>query len=495
MNTLSLAVGAGHRAPWRSMRGVMAALSLAAALGLVACSPPSPAQEPPKADPPAKADAQKAPPTPTIPDAPNVKASPEEVDFGAIKADEQATREVKLYNMGAKPITFTRVSTSCGCVSGEVEQREIQSGDFATLTCHWHAGPINQTESSKTFWIFTSDGGRPVSLTVKASVTGGQAPGEVHAPVSPEAKALPLQVEVSTNELDMGYLKPEHVGNATVTIKNVGTQPLEFTRVTTNCSCATGEITHDPVKPGESADLKVTMTAGPNIGVLRRELKVWASGYATPITVNVQAMVSHEVNAEPFFVNMLAGRTGEITLEATDGKPFRVLSANGEAPKYVGDDTGAPALKHVIEWDMSAVANENLPHWYIVETDHPGMPLIDLRVIHPSLFPTPATPAPWTPTNDHLLLGRLRPGQSVTQEITLVKLLADTLAPIEATDGVFTAEVVSREVTDRGLKCKIKITPVSAAPGAVLHGSLILRSTNPEHSETIEVFAKMEPGT
>jgi hypothetical protein len=422
-----------------------------------------------------------------------IKTDPEVIDLGDIPANLTSTKEVKLYNKGDKPITFTRVTASCGCLSGEVETREIKPGDFATLKVSWAAAQHNAAKSTKTLYVMADRAPAPLQIPVSAAIVGGLNPGDDGA-FKPAPTIPALTIEIEPKEVDLGFLRPEQVGKGTITMRNTGDQPVELLRVSSNCSCAVGKLSNSTVAPGETATVDVELTAGPNIGLLQREVQVWGKDNPTPIRVAVKANVSYDVSADPMFVNMLGERKGEIVLKSIDGKPFRVLSTNGEKPVLGGGDAGAPAGEHSVLWDFTAVDNANLPRWVIIATDHPTMPLLDLRVIHPSLFPAGAKPDPWTPSQDRMLLGRVHVGQSFEREITLVKLNKDVAVTVEG-DSAVRAEILEKALSDKGLRLKLKLTPTessiasSTGAGALIHGFLTVRSPEPEHQTRIEVFA------
>lgn len=425
-----------------------------------------------------------------------IRTDPEIIDLGDIPANKPSERQVKLYNKGKQPVTFTRVSASCGCLSGEVETREIKPGDFATLKVVWTAAGHNAAKSTKTLYVMADRAPAPLQIPVSAAVVGGVEPGS-EVPLTPAPAIPPLTVQTEPREVDLGYLRPEQVGRQTLTIRNTGDAPVELVRVSSNCTCAVGTLSKNTIAPGETATVDVELTAGPNIGLLAREVQVWGKDNPTPIKVAVKANVSYDVSADPMFVNMLAERKGEIALKSIDGKPFRVLSTNGEPPLLGEGDAGLSALEHTVRWDFTDVANEKLPRWFILVTDHQTMPLLDLRVIHPALFQPPPKPDPWTSTQDRLLLGRVRPGDSFEREVTLHKLAKDAAVTV-AGDDVIAAELIEQSSTSRGVNLKIRITPAAGVvsanktPGALLRGVVTISTAEPAHQAKIEVFATPE---
>ncbi len=484
MNTDSKWMGRVRRAGWAC------AVVGAALLGVAGCSEAG-ADEPPAATP-AGGAPMAAQGGEELPPAAPIRVEPELIDMGEITANERDQVEVVIRNTSDQEIVLTRVTASCSCLGGDLLSNDIPPGGEAKMNVWWSAGGVN-SEQSKKLYVWWQGGKRPIEVPVKVNIVGGVEAGQP-APAPHVAERKPVSVTVEPTEADFGFLRPEEVREMTVRIKNTGEEALTLMRVSTDCSCATGEVdSTKEIAPGETGELKVTVHSRPNVGPLNQTLKVFVKQSLVPIDVKVKGQVSNPINAEPFFLNLLAGRTGEVTLEAIDRAPFHVLAVDGAAHvNGAAGGRGEPSIRHVVQWDLTDVPDESLQPWFIIETDHPEMPVIDFRVIHPAVI-MKATPDPWTLSHDHLLLGWVQPGDVIEKEITLVKLASDTLESITSDDGSFDVEIVSREMTGRGLKLNLKITVKKPAEAPVVRSQLLVKTTEPEFTAPIHTFAKVGP--
>lgn len=420
------------------------------------------------------------------------------LDFGDVEANETIKKSLLLVNNGSETMTFERVTTSCSCVTGEIETREIEPGDAAEMVATLRV-PGTNGDLHKTLYVFAAGERQPIQIPVQAMISGGvepQARPDGRDRAAAQRTPPQMKVEMKPEVADLGYLTPEESKRMTIEIMNTGDSPIRFTRVSTNCSCATGKISDEPVAPGESAELTVQMKAGPNPGPLNREVYVWAAGQPRPLEVSVKADVSYAIAAEPFFLNLLQkDKSGTIELKSLDGSPFRVLSFAGEeAVGADGDDPSQSSPTHAIRWDMSDAEPEDLPKFAILETDHPDMPLLDFRVIHPIHFAGLANQEnpSWTISHDRLLLGALARGESVERTITLTGLMKDELESVTSKHGLFDVEVVEKSMKSRGLAVRVRMTPSAEAMKSgsrVLEDEIMFDAGG--HESWAMIFAKL----
>ncbi|MCF7890667.1 DUF1573 domain-containing protein [Candidatus Bipolaricaulota bacterium] len=65
------------------------------------------------------------------------------------------------------------------------------------------------------------------------------------------------KLEVTPENYDFGEIQPEPIDRE-FQLKNTGGAPLQIKRVTTSCSCTSGEIKDRTIEPGKSSSLVVT---------------------------------------------------------------------------------------------------------------------------------------------------------------------------------------------------------------------------------------------
>ncbi len=73
--------------------------------------------------------------------------------------------------------------------------------------------------------------------------------------------ALPTTIRIEQTEIDMGQLQQDKPQTATFKILNTGEKPLFIKHVESSCGCTVPEWTKKPVKPGKTAEIKVTYDA------------------------------------------------------------------------------------------------------------------------------------------------------------------------------------------------------------------------------------------
>ncbi len=390
---------------------------------------------------------------------PPARFEPTMVKFDPLAYLETGEIEVKLINTGDKPLRFERAMGSCSCTKGTVSSDPIAPGEAAIVKLTMQA-IIKNGLQQKQLYVFAEGYKRPLSLTVQANVVDPN-------PVSDMVKIEPEVV-------DVGHVTPSSSTDRIVLLRNMTDKPIQFARVSTTCTCVTGELLDDIVAPGEAARLKVTVHAKDFPGPIDRYLSVWFMGASQPIQVPVKADVSLAINAEPFFLNLAAPvdgvipTKGVVTLTAVDGKPFRVRSAGGVSPILDPDDANAPAVMHRVYWDFTDVPDDAITPWWIIETDHPSAPIVDLRVIHPALIrKMVAAQGPWVIAPDRMLLPNIPAAGSMERTFRLVGFKANKIDSISVDSPLLKIEVLEQTKTSSGLEVKTRITASASAKGMI----------------------------
>lgn len=427
-----------------STRPVFAGLGIALLAALAACLPAPTAH------------AQDAKAT-----LPPVKIEPgDQIDLGTLNHMETGAIEIKLTNTSDKTIRFARAMGSCSCIKGTVSTDPVPPGGSATVKLTMQAIILAGLQK-KELYVFADGYQRPIAFHVKAQV------------VDPNPIGKNLSVEPAT--LDLGYVKPGEAVVREILLRNNSDKPVQFARVSTTCSCVKAEILDDLTAPGEAARVKVTITPK-DIGPLSQKVIVWYVGARAPLQMPVVADVTLPVKVDPFYINLAtpdagkteAPRTGAITLTAVDKRPFRVLSAGGTAPVYDKGDTGAPAIKHVIHWDLTGAPDDQLKPWWIIETDHPGAQVLEVRVIAMALIKKMvAGQGPWTLWPDRIVAASLKPGGTYERTIRMVRAKSDKIESVTVDSPMLKAEIVDQKKTPAGVEATLRLTAAPSAHGLI----------------------------
>ncbi len=244
----------------------------------------------------------------------------------------------------------------------------------------------------------------------------GTTPTPSHGPTwetrrPPNPVAPPVRMEPAY--LDLGDLAPEARASGIVRVTNTSAEPLTVEAVRPSCLCSVATLDERTLDPGQSAELKVGLTAQQALGVMDTGVDIFVGGFAQPLRARVVANVNYGIRADVSFEPDDQRRTGRITLASVAGSPFKVLSVNLKAPAFLDgfDPIHSDARAgYVIAWDLTGIAPESLPRRLIIETDDAQSPIIDLEVENLEYEP-PRQVWPWSFGTPRVLLGVVKPGE------------------------------------------------------------------------------------
>jgi hypothetical protein len=330
---------------------------------------------------------------------------------------------------------------------------------------------------------------KPVRPPQASAATPAKASQPPKAPPTPAFAAAPAdlerepQVRLEPAIYQYGYLRPGEVMTQTVRLTNLDSAPIRLKGTWRGCSCTTLDVSPQVLQPGESIDVPATMTAGLTPTTKTSSVKLELVG-RPPVVLPVEGEIIRGVRAKPRDINTYQYRgpegnsvpTGRIVLDAPEGPAFRVLSVNGEPIESATSPT------HVVTWDVSAYdpttglndAGEMVPSFWLVETDHPETPVIELTVRHRAIRPVPRGDRPWFFVEQRINVGGIKAGG--WGEFTLpVKWVGgkvgvgDTLRAVASQSDAFTAELVANQPKGRDSLATVRITPNAGVEGP-FHG-------------------------
>jgi hypothetical protein len=117
-------------------------------------------------------------------DPPRIEVTPSSYDFGEISPTEKAVVEFQVKNTGGSPLEITRVSTSCGCTTAEIEDELLLPGETTTLHVTFdpqvmYTEGLAEEEILRVIYVRSNDPDRPeveVELRGRVVPSGGEAP-------------------------------------------------------------------------------------------------------------------------------------------------------------------------------------------------------------------------------------------------------------------------------------------------------------------------------
>ena len=133
-------------------------------------------------------------------------------EMGVIANDKVAHAEMKVYNRGTAPLRINKVTTSCGCTTGNMRNDVIPPGETGILEIHVDPARIPGYFAAKTLTLFNSDPAKP---TAKVRVT-------TH--IEPEA-------EFSPKEFQLGDVAQGEGAEGAIHARQLQEETMEFLEV------------------------------------------------------------------------------------------------------------------------------------------------------------------------------------------------------------------------------------------------------------------------
>lgn len=306
-------------------------------------------------------------------------------------------------------------------------------------------------------------------------------------------KVGPPPIRIDPPIADFGDLRPQEKHSALFHLTNDGDSPVEFGEVRSTCWCATGRLSATKLEPGESATLEATLDAGPEPIALDRAVWVFAKGYSQPAEFRLLAQVNYGIRWHIEFLPPDQTREGAVQLESVNGRPFRVLAANFARPEFLdgfNPEHDEPRDSYVIRFTLGPPGVGSTPEWYLVETDHPDSPVIDLPV--ESEEGERRALRLWSAADRRVMLGLMRAGEMVERTILLRGLGENPLHILQdlRLDPPEAAEVtpLGMEASEEGLRLRLRITPRAGQEG-LFYAALIVRAK--DHEEQVRLMGRV----
>jgi hypothetical protein len=207
-----------------------------------------------------------------------------------------------------------------------------------------------------------------------------------------------------------------------------------------------------------------------------------------PIEIKVKGEVSQAVRAIPAYLNCVGSKnlSGRLVVESIDKRPFRIISAHGSEPVVGGWNpaTDGPRSTYLLSYDLGDGTRE-LPSFWIIETDHPDSPLVDLKVRHESVSAKLSSRLADYRAN----AGRIDPGANGMVAFTSLDpqepiLSAESLSP----DA--TLEVERVDAVDGGTRASIIVKPRAGHEGLLIVPATLSMATK---SQEVLIFGTVRP--
>lgn len=296
----------------------------------------------------------------------------------------------------------------------------------------------------------------------------------------------PADLQLDPPAYEFGFLRPEEVRTRSIRLTNRDTVPVRLKGMWRGCSCTTLDLQPTTLQPGESIEVPATLTAGMTPTSKDSSVKLELVG-RPPVKLPTKGEIIRGVRARPRDISTNLGRAaeggyrsqGRIMIDAPEGPPFRVLSVNGE-PRNTD-----PMLLHAVTWDLSGydgvsgldAEGQPLPPFWLVETDHPETPVLEIPVRHRSIRITPRGDRPWFFIEQRVNVGGIARGGSGTFTLPVKwaagKKSARGVQSVRSTQDQFEATLIGLDDDGKETRATIRITPAASTEGP-FQGRIIL---------------------
>jgi ankyrin repeat protein len=208
------------------------------------------------------------------------------------------------------------------------------------------------------------------------------------APVS-NATVLKIEPEV----LDLGEMVVDTTLTGKVKLTNVSDKPITVMKAITSCGCTTAGVPKEPIAPGASVEVDISLKAGPKPGQnLSKRVTFQIEGYA-PAMMTVQGQVPAYVSITPDVLQAPADdqtSEGSITLKSVDGTPFRITAV---VPPITPNAGSEASTEHVVNVDWDAWRSTGRSIKVTFSLDHPKAPSLSCLIRRPNVPGSPNPPA------------------------------------------------------------------------------------------------------
>jgi len=285
-------------------------------------------------------------------------------------------------------------------------------------------------------------------------------------------------VELSRQHVDFGVVGPNTVVEAEIQIRNVTDAPVKILASVPTCQCTTVDMAGIAIAPGESVPMPMSLKTSGSTGVRAAAVTLVFEGHDTPVQVSIRSEVAYSVRATPPFVDVQQSPrdpsgnarpplplTGTVSLEAVDGRPFRVLGVHGKAPRLIGFDprVDEPRSRYEVTYDLTDAHRTNsMPHYLIIETDRADCPALELRVRHEATHLRPA----FKIAEFRSTVGELAPGQVGSFELEIQEFGDRRIAEVTSKDpSVALTRLVDQKSDGKSLLITVEVVPNPSVRG------------------------------
>ena len=99
--------------------------------------------------------------------------------------------------------------------------------------------------------------------------------------------------------VDFGKFEARDVQTREIYIKNTGDEPLNILKTFRGCSCSSIEYSHEPIAPGDSIPVKVTLDArSRQPGLIRKSIKITSDADNRIVAIFIRGEIARPFHAD-----------------------------------------------------------------------------------------------------------------------------------------------------------------------------------------------------
>lgn len=287
-----------------------------------------------------------------------------------------------------------------------------------------------------------------------------------------EIRAGETAVYADPGDIDFGITRPGTKLRAEFRLVNPTDLPIKVLAAKPTCQCTTVQVDGEVIPPrgalGIPATLQVPNTTGRKQAAINTAL---APGVSGP-RLTLKTVAAYAVRTDPLYVDALTpeGLVGTVTLDSTDGRPFQIRSVNLDEWSLQTPD--APAMRHVVTYDLTGENQDTMPKWLLFETDHPEAAMIEMRVRNRwSMLPHQYPGYEVAIQFDGYIanLGAVPAGEPSTFSLELKQFAGQRVLKLTSGDPGFTAELLDQVPGDDGrVRITGSLTPAAGTTGTFM---------------------------
>lgn len=302
------------------------------------------------------------------------------------------------------------------------------------------------------------------------------------------------RLEIVGEPLDFGFIAPGAGATRSIRLINTSQDTLRIARIMPSCPCLIVRPRAEKIPSGGEVQLIVALDTPAELGPLGRSIRIFCDGYNAPFQFTVGGEVTYRVRINRGNPASIPLAKGHLTLESLDDRPFTILSFNGEPPTLIGLDEGAPPrAAYTLAYDWSALAPQDVPRWAIIETDHPGAQLIDVKVLVPGVWESWRPANRWRALDERITLGAdINPDEWIPFSATLTGLpyRPDLHVEARSSNPDVEIELLEARKPDKagGVECRLRARFRTGTRGST---QTVLTLTVGDLESGIDLFARV----